>query len=112
MTRQPNGHKLQLWCITMINRATRWFEMAQINQKDAYTRADVVQSTWFMQYPWPMTVIIERGTEFLEDFAEMIQKAFGETKKFITTRNLKANLIIECTHQTIRDMIYSFELNI
>ncbi len=26
--RQPNGQKLQLWCITIIDPATRWFEMS------------------------------------------------------------------------------------
>ncbi len=49
--------------------------------------------------------------EFLSDFAEMIQKDFGVTKKGITTRNPQANSIIECVHQTIRNMIHFFELN-
>ncbi len=62
---------------------TRWFEMGWINQKDAYTVADVIQRTWFMQYPWPTTVIIYQGTEFLADFAEMIQKDFGATKRLL-----------------------------
>ncbi len=65
--------------------------MARINQKDAYTVADIVKRTYFMQYPWPMTVIVDRGTEFLDDFAEMIQKDFGATKKVIMTRNPQAN---------------------
>ncbi len=55
--------------------------MAWINQKDAYTVADVVERTWFMQYPWPTTVIIDRGTEFLAEFEEMIQKDFGATNR-------------------------------
>ncbi len=93
----------------MTDPATQWFEMARINQKDAYMVADIVKRTTFMQYPWPMTVIIDRGTGFLADFTEMFQKDFGATKKVITTRNSQANSIIECIHQTIGNMIRSFE---
>ncbi len=58
-----------------------------------------------------IVVIVDRGTEFLADFAEMIQKDFGATKKVFTTRNPQANSIIECMHQTVGNMIHSFELN-
>ncbi len=58
-----------------------------------------------------MTVIVDRGTECLADFAEMIQKDFGATKKVINTRNPQENSFIECVHQTIGNMIRSFELN-
>ncbi len=57
--------------------------------------ADVVKNTWFMQYPWPTTVIVDRGTEFLANFTEIIQKDFGATKRVITTRNSQLNSIIE-----------------
>ncbi len=46
--------------------------MARIDPKDAYRVADIVKSAWFMQYPWPMTVIVDRRSEFLAKFAEMI----------------------------------------
>ncbi len=65
----------------MIDPATRWFQMARINQKDAYTVADIVDHPWFMLYPWPTTVIVDRGKEFLADFTEIIQKDFGATKR-------------------------------
>ncbi len=41
----------------------------------------------------------------------MIQKDFSGTKRVITTRNLQENSIIERVHQTIGNMIRSFELN-
>ena len=109
--KQPNGNELRLWCVTMIDPATGWFEMARIPSKDAYTVADVVERTWFMRYPWPTKVIVDRGTEFLAEFADMIKHDFGATKKVITTRNPQANSIIERVHQTIGNMIRSFEIN-
>ena len=109
--KQPSGKHLRLWCVTMIDPATGWFEMAEIPNKDAYTVADIVERTWFMRYPWPTKVIIDRGTEFLAEFAEMIKNDFGAVKAVITTRNPQANAIIERVHQTIGNMIRSFELN-
>ena len=41
----------------------------------------------------------------------MIQNDFGATKRVITTRNPQANSIIERVHQTIGNMIRTFELN-
>ncbi len=58
-----------------------------------------------------MTVIIDRGTEFLAEFAEMMEQDFCATEQVITTTNPQANSIIEHVHQTIGNMIHSFELN-
>ena len=85
--------------------------MAEIPSKDAYTVADVVERTWFMRYPWPTKIIIDRGTEFLGEFATMIKEDFGAVKAVITTRNPQANAVIERVHGTIGKMIQSFELN-
>ena len=38
---------LKLWCITMINPATGWFEMAQIPNTTAAEIADITNITWF-----------------------------------------------------------------
>jgi Integrase zinc binding domain len=36
---------LKLWCVTMIDPATGWFEMKQINDKEATTVANIVETT-------------------------------------------------------------------
>ena len=38
---------LKLWCLTMIDPATGWFEMAQITNKTAAEIADITEKTWF-----------------------------------------------------------------
>ncbi len=63
--------------------------------------ADVVECTWFMNYLWPLTMVIDIGTEFPAKFAEMILKDFCATKKVFTTKNPEANSIIEHVHQTM-----------
>ena len=53
---------LKLWCLTMINPATGWLEMAQITNKMATEIADITEKTWFTRYPLPQRIVFDRGT--------------------------------------------------
>ena len=54
---------LKLWCLTMIDPATGWFEMAQIPNKTAAEIADITEKTWFTRYPLPQRIVFDRGTD-------------------------------------------------
>ena len=94
----------------MIDPATGWFEMREIPNKEAFTVASLVEQTWFTRYPWPTQIIFDRGKEFMGEFARMVEKDYGIKRKPITTRNPQANSIIERIHQTIGNMIRSFQI--
>jgi hypothetical protein len=100
-----------LWCVTMIDPATGWFEMREIPNKQADTIANIVEQAWFTRYPWPTQIIFDRGKEFMAEFAQMVQHDYGVKRKPITTRNPQANSIIERVHQTIGNIIRTFEMN-
>eukprot|EP00957_Ditylum_brightwellii_P132532 10107098-Ditylum_brightwellii.AAC.1 len=85
----------------MIDPATGWFEMAEIKTKCADIITNVIEQIWFNRYPWPMELVLDRGTEFMARFTEMIQRDYGITKRPITAQNPKANRIVERIHQTI-----------
>ena len=109
-----NGKKkkdLTLWCVTMIDPATGWFEITEIKTKRADVVSNVVETTWLTRYPYPTQVVLDRGTEFMAEFTEMIASDYGVKKKPITARNPQANSIIERIHQTIGNMIRSFEVH-
>ena len=97
------GHTL--WCITMIDPATSWFEIREIPNKRADTIANVVEQNWLTRYPAPIIITYDRGNEFMAEFAEMIKKEYGIKSKPITKRNPQANAIIERVHQTLGNMI-------
>ena len=63
---------LKLWCVTMIDPATGWFEIKEIKDKYAYTIANIVEQIWLTRYPWPQVITFDRGTEFMAEFAEMV----------------------------------------
>eukprot|EP00957_Ditylum_brightwellii_P161599 12303807-Ditylum_brightwellii.AAC.1 len=85
----------------MIDPATGWFEMTEIKSKCAGVIANVIKQTWFNRYPWPAEVVLDRGTEFMAKFTEMIKRDYGITKHPITAQNPQANGIVERIHQTI-----------
>ena len=110
ITRKKPKVPLTLWCLTMIDPATGWFEMAEIKNKFAYTIANKLEQSWLSRYPWPSQVTSDRGSEFKAEVHALITKNYGITARVITTRNPQANAILERIHQTIGDMIRTFEM--
>ena len=105
------GNELTLQCVTMIDPATGWFELQTTDGKSAMEVANQVEQTWLSRYPWPQEIVYDRGSEFMGDFANMIADDYGITKRPITVRNPQANSIIERIHQTLGNIIRTFELH-
>jgi transposase InsO family protein len=94
----------------MIDPATGWFEMREISTKSADVIANELEMAWLSRYPWPTQIIFDRGNEFKAEVTDMITKEYGIKKKPISTRNPQANAIVERVHQTVGNMIRTFEL--
>ena len=102
---------LTVKCCTMIDPATGWFEIAQYNDKSAITIANLVEQQWLSRYPLPNQVIFDRGSEFIgHEFKTMMTEDYGIKIKPITVQNPQANAIIERVHQTLGNIIRTFEL--
>jgi hypothetical protein len=101
---------LKLWCLTMIDPATGWFEMEQISNKTAAEVADICETTWFTRCPLLQRITLDRGTEFMAEFAKMVKNDCGLKLKPVTTRNPQANAIVERVHQTIGNVIRTFNV--
>ena len=109
--RPKNGKEQKLWCVTMIDPATNWFEMKDIKSKDAPTVANVVEQTWLSRYPWPNIIQFDRGSKFLAEFAAMIEDDYGIKQKPSLVRNPQSNAMIERIHQTIGNIIRVIKRN-
>ena len=108
---QSNRETIQLWALTMIDPATGWFEIREIKSKRADIIANLVEQTWLVRYPWPDTIVMDRGSEFKAEFYSMITTDYNIKPKVITTRNPQANAIIERVHQTIGNILRAFNVN-
>ena len=95
----------------MIDPATGWFEMCELPDKNVITIANIMEQAWLTRYPWPTEITIDKGTEFMAEFAEMVEVDYGIKKQGAMVRNPQANAIIEHVHQTIGNIIWTFEVH-
>jgi len=96
---------IRLHCLTMIDPATGWFEIAEVPNKRADFIANILEMTWLTRYPWPTEVRMDRGREFLGEVATALNTQYGIKRKLITTRNPQANSMIERIHQVVGNML-------
>ena len=96
---------VSLHCLTMIDPATGWFEIAEIPTKRADDVVNILEFSWLTRYPWPTEIIMDRGKEFAAEVQRTIKNEYGITRKLITTRNPQANAVVERIHQVIHNMI-------
>jgi transposase InsO family protein len=104
----PKGvHTLR--ALTIIDPATGWFEMKEIDAPNAASTAAAIDDVWFSRYPRPKIIQFDGGGEFKNVFAETIAN-YGLESHPTTAYNPQANGIIERVHQVITDMLRTFEL--
>ena len=104
-------NRLRLYCLAMIDPATGWFNMGQISNKTAAGIADIAEKSWFTGYPPPQLILFEHGTEFMAEFSKMCPNDYGIKRKPITTRNPPSNTIFERIHETIGNIICTFDVS-
>ena len=87
---------LELWAVTMIDPATSWLEIAEApGTKRADIVANIVEQTWLCCYPWSQKVVLDRGTEFMAEFSQMLVEDYNIKKKSISKHNSQANVMVE-----------------
>ena len=84
--------------------------MVQVPNKMSAEIADITEKTWFTRYPIPQRIVFDRGTEFMAECAKMCQNDYGLKRKPIKTINPQSNAIIEQIHQTIGNIIRTFDV--
>ena len=102
---------LKLWRLAIIDYTTGWFKMSQIPNKAAAEIADINEKTWFTRYPLPQRIVFDRGAKFMAEFSKMCQNYYVLKRKLITTRNPQSNAIIKLIHQTIGNIIRTFDVS-
>ena len=97
--------------LTIIDLAMGWFDMTSIETKYADIIANKLETTWLPKYPRPTQVVLDRGTDFMAEVISLLCNNYNITHRPITTKNPQANKTLEQAHQTIRNIICSFQLN-
>jgi transposase InsO family protein len=97
-------------CVTMIDPATGWFELHEIPNLQSDTVANKIEQEWLSRYPWPTQITYDRGSAFVGTEFQSMLDDYNIKRKPITVRNPQANAIVERVHQTIGNIIRTFEI--
>jgi hypothetical protein len=98
-----------LRALTMIDPATGWFEIKEVQSPDSDSCMKAFDDTWLSRYPRPQYIGFDNGKEYMNVFAEMCDN-YGIQKKNTTPYNPQANGIVERVHQVLGDALRTFEL--
>ena len=99
----------ELRAMTMIDPATRWFEIESIYAPTAEQAMEAFNNQWLCRYPRPEAITYDNGGEFKAVFAKMCDN-YGIQKYPTTAYNPQANGIVERVHLTLQNMLRTFEL--
>ena len=83
--------ELKLNCLTMIDMATRWFEIARIPDASSDTVAKIFDKVWFCRYPRPVKCIHDNGTEFMGESFQELLRSYGVKSRPTTVKNPQSN---------------------
>jgi transposase InsO family protein len=97
-----------LSCPTIIDLSTRWLEIIHIHETTAENTALLFDRSWLCCYPHPTSVIHDAGTEFGQEFAELLS-SIGIQEVTTTVKNPCANAILERVHAVIGDMLQTYD---
>jgi hypothetical protein len=103
--------ELKLLCMTFIDPATGWFEIAEVPIVDQSSAriSNLFDEVWLSRYPRPRKVIFDNGSEFKKDFIPLL-KDFAVKPTCTSIKNPQANAILERIHQVVGSMLKTKDL--
>jgi len=107
---EPNPNYCTLQCLTMLDPATGFFEIVEIDEKKADYISNILEMHWLCRYPWPTEIVMDKGSEFKAEVRDALRNDFGITVKVITSRNPQSNSMVERCHQTFGKMLDSAQV--
>ncbi len=131
-SKRKDNLQIDFMALTMINPASRWFEIAElpvveqlrwltvngkelliadkIFDKTSERIAKLVNNTWLCRYPRCCHLIYDNGSEFKLHFKYLCE-SYRIKHKPTTVKNPWANGILECVHQVLGQMLCTAELD-
>lgn len=99
----------QRYCVTLIDRFTRWPEAIPVPDITATTVATAIYSNWIARFGVPEIIVTDRGTQFESELFTELSKVIGFQRKRTTSYNPKCNGFIERWHRTLKAAIMCYD---
>lgn len=93
------------YCLTCIDRYTRWPEAFPLTDMRAETVANALYSGWISRFGVPAHITTDRGTQFRSELFRALTKNFGIRVSHCNAYHPQSNGIIERWHRSLKQAI-------
>jgi len=100
----PNSNGSR-YCLTMIDRTTKWPEATLIPDTSADTVTNAFFNTWITRFGAPSIITTDRGTQFESLMFEAMVRLIGSQRTRTTAYHPQANGMIERWHRSLKAAI-------
>jgi len=101
----PTSEKGHSYLLTMIDRTTRWPEVAPLVGITAQEVADTFVATWVARFGVPDFVTTDRGTQFTGSTWQCLCKTLGTRHVVTTAYHPQANGLVERFHRQLKESL-------
>lgn len=95
----------QIYCLTMMDRFTRWPEAMPMPDKTAETVARAIQMHWISRFGVPTTITSDQGRQFESAVFSSLMQLTGTDHLRTTPYHAQSNGLIERWHRTFKAAI-------
>lgn len=95
----------QRYCLTCVDRWTRWPEAIPIPDQSAETVATAFFSGWISRFGCPQTIVTDQGAQFESQLVRQFSHLLGSAKSRTTAYHPAANGMVERFHRGLKAAI-------
>jgi transposase InsO family protein len=101
----PTSAEGYVYLLTVIDRATRWFEAVPLKNMEADTVAEQFVTCWVARFGVPATVTSDQGPQFTSATWSGLCRQLGTQYILTTAYHPQANGMVERVHRQLKDAL-------
>ncbi|XP_064076296.1 uncharacterized protein LOC135194612 [Vanessa tameamea] len=97
------------YCVTVIDRCTKWPEAVPVQEITAENVAKVFYENWIARFGCPLRISTDQGRQFESELFKSLMKKFGITRIRTTAYHPQSNGQVERWHRTLKAALIARE---